>query len=160
MSLGTPRVGALVLVLLGLAAGTRTAEASAVGVTRGGAVTWSDAGPDLPEGTQVAVLAGDPSKAGPFTIRIKFPARTKVMPHTHPATEHVTVVQGRMGIGDGATFDESKLQWLTRGDVFWVEKDAPHYGMTKSVTVIEIHATGPWGLTYVDGAGAGGAKSD
>ena len=160
MSLSSSRVAVLVLVLLVLAAGAPAAEDSAVGVTRGDAVTWSDAGPDLPEGTQVAVLVGDPSKEGPFTIRIKFPPRTKVMPHTHPATEHVTVVQGRMGIGEGETFDESKLQWLARGDVFWVEKDAPHYGMTKSGTVIEIHASGPWGLTYVDAAGAGAPKGD
>ena len=160
MGFGTPRIGALVLVLLGLSAGPRAAEASAVGVTRGNSLTWSDAGPDLPKGTQVAVLAGDPSKAGPFTIRIKFAPRTKVMPHTHPATEQVTVVQGHMGIGDGSTFDESKLQWLTRGDVFWVEKDAPHYGMTRSATIIEIHATGPWALTYVDAAGVGGSKGD
>src|SRR5512138_3796528 len=34
---------------------------------------WGAAPPMLPAGAQIAVLSGDPSKAVPFTIRLKFP---------------------------------------------------------------------------------------
>jgi quercetin dioxygenase-like cupin family protein len=150
MNLSSSRVAVLGLALITLAAGSRSVHASPVGVARSADLSWTDAGPDLPGGTQMAVLVGDPSKAEAFTVRIKFPAGTRVMPHVHPATEHVTVVKGRLGIGSGETWDDAKLEWLTRGDAFWVEKGAPHFGSAKSEVIIEIHATGPWGLTYVE----------
>ena len=39
---------------------------------------WGDAPPALEKGAQVAVLSGDPGKAGPFVIRLKAPAGFKV----------------------------------------------------------------------------------
>ena len=41
-------------------------------------VKWGEAPPVLPKGAQLAVLQGDPSKAGPFVIRIKVPGHYKV----------------------------------------------------------------------------------
>jgi hypothetical protein len=35
---------------------------------------WGPAPPMLPPGAQIAVLAGDPSKPAPYTVRLKFPA--------------------------------------------------------------------------------------
>src|SRR5688500_1154572 len=43
-------------------------------------LTWVDAPPSLPKGAKVAVLEGDPAKAGPFTIRLQLPAKYKVAP--------------------------------------------------------------------------------
>jgi hypothetical protein len=41
-------------------------------------IKWGPAPPALPPGAEMAVLRGDPSKAGaPFTIRIKVPDATK-----------------------------------------------------------------------------------
>ena len=37
------------------------------------AVKWGPAPPVLPAGAQAAVLLGDPSKDGPFTIRLSAP---------------------------------------------------------------------------------------
>ena len=34
---------------------------------------WGPAPPNLPPGAQVAVLSGDPSKEGPFALRLKTP---------------------------------------------------------------------------------------
>ena len=148
----------LAAVLVSSVSGASAADA--VGVVRTTDIEWTSAGQDLPTGTQKAVLAGDPSKAEAFTLRLKFPPGSKVMPHVHPGTEHVTVLQGRLGIGSGSTFDEAKLQWLHHGDTFWVEKDAPHFGMATSEVIIEIHATGPWGLTYVNAGGAAAAPGN
>src|SRR6266550_8833855 len=74
---------------------------------------WGDGPPALPAGAKIAVLTGDPGKAGPFTIRLKFPAGYKVPPHTHPTVENVTVVSGTIGLGSGAKFDEAAAHELT-----------------------------------------------
>jgi hypothetical protein len=44
-------------------------------------ITWGDPPPSLPPGSKMAVLAGDPSKPGPFVIRAQVPAGYKVPPH-------------------------------------------------------------------------------
>src|SRR5881398_2633648 len=48
----------------------------------------------LPKGSQVAVVKGDPAKAGDFTVRLKFPADFAVPPHSHPGDEVVRIVTG------------------------------------------------------------------
>ena len=56
---------------------------------------WMDGtGVGLPKGSQVAVVKGDPAKAGDFTVRLKFPADFTVPPHSHPGDEVVRVVTG------------------------------------------------------------------
>ena len=76
---------------------------------------WKDAPASLPPGAKVAVLEGDPSKAGTFVMRFKFPDGYRVLPHTHPKPERVTVLAGALHIGMGATFDASKCQEMRAG---------------------------------------------
>jgi hypothetical protein len=45
---------------------------------------WVDPPPALPKGPTMAVLAGDPGKPGPFTIRTKLPPGYRIPPHWHP----------------------------------------------------------------------------
>jgi hypothetical protein len=47
-------------------------------------VKWMQAPANMPKGAEVAVLAGDPSKEGPFTLRIKTPANYDIPAHNHP----------------------------------------------------------------------------
>src|ERR1700730_7213337 len=58
----------------------------------------------LPPGAQVTVLYGDPTKAGPFVVRFKFPAGYEIALHSHSADEMLTVVSGngRMAFGQNA----------------------------------------------------------
>ncbi|HEY6868841.1 MAG TPA: cupin domain-containing protein, partial [Novosphingobium sp.] len=56
---------------------------------------WVPAPPGLPAGAEIAVVKGDPGKAGMFTIHLKTPANYSVAPHWHPTDEHVTLVSGR-----------------------------------------------------------------
>src|SRR5947209_5322234 len=57
-----------------------------------GAAKWGPAPPMLPPGAQIAVLAGDPTKAAPYTVRLKFPANYDIPAHSHPTDENVAVV--------------------------------------------------------------------
>ncbi|QLH41447.1 MAG: cupin domain-containing protein [Coxiellaceae bacterium] len=59
-------------------------------------------------GVKRAILYGDPNKAGPFTIRLKFPANYQVLAHTHPGLEQDTVISGSLYLGVGKHFDEKK----------------------------------------------------
>ena len=59
-------------------------------------VKWSPAPPSVPKGAEVAVLYGDPSKEGPFAMRLKMPKGYAIAPHTHPKPEIVTVILGHV----------------------------------------------------------------
>ena len=48
------------------------------------------------------------SKPGPYTIRLKFPAGFKVVPHTHPDSREVTVLSGTRYTGYGETPEATK----------------------------------------------------
>src|SRR5438093_1299182 len=71
---------------------------------------WQPGPPSLPPGAKVALLEGDPSKPGPFVFRVKFADGTRVMPHTHPRPERVTVISGTLYIGMGEKFDAAKCR--------------------------------------------------
>src|SRR6185503_13389497 len=79
-------------------------------------VKWGPGPPSLPPGAQLAVVEGDPSKAGgTYTLRAKLPDGYKVPPHWHPVTENVTVLEGAFYIGMGEKFDEAAGRELKAG---------------------------------------------
>jgi quercetin dioxygenase-like cupin family protein len=101
-------------------------------------------------GTKAAVLEGDPATSGPFTMRVLFPADTKVPPHFHPAVEHVTVISGTFEVGLGEKFDAEKLTSLPAGSFAVMQARTPHFAHFKDETVVQLHGIGPWGITYVN----------
>ena len=76
---------------------------------------WGDVPPGLPPGAKMAVLAGDPTKKGLFTVRLQAPAGYKVPPHTHPTAENITVISGAFNVGMGDKFDEAAGKSLEAG---------------------------------------------
>jgi quercetin dioxygenase-like cupin family protein len=113
-------------------------------------IKWSR-GPDvLPPGAEVAVLYGDPSKDGLFSMRLKMPNGYRIPPHTHPKPEVVTVLSGTARLGMGDVADQAKAQVLPAGSFFVMSPGMQHYFSTDEDTVVQINTTGPWGLTYVN----------
>jgi quercetin dioxygenase-like cupin family protein len=104
----------------------------------------------LPKGAELAVLSGDPSKAGPFTIRARFPAGYKVPPHWHPTDEHVTVLSGTVSFGMGDTFDTKTMKELSAGGFAAMPATMRHYVWSREGATIQVHGTGPFAVTYVD----------
>ena len=113
-------------------------------------VKWVSAPPSIPPGAQAAVLYGDPGKEGLFVLRLKLPKGYRLAPHTHPKPEIVTVVSGTFRFGMGETADRSKAQPLGAGSFFAMPPGMAHFAFTDVETVIQLNATGPWSLTYVD----------
>ena len=109
--------------------------------------------PAFPPQARLAILVGDPSKPGPYVIRVKLPADTKMMPHKHPEDRIYTVISGVFYIGLGDVFDESKLTAFAPGSVVVLPGDQPHFHWAKSGEYItQVSAIGPLGLSYVDSA--------
>jgi quercetin dioxygenase-like cupin family protein len=114
-------------------------------------LTWS-APAALAKGAEMAVVNGDPSKEGPYVVRLKVPAGFKIMPHTHPNTENVTVISGQFNIGTGDKFDETKVEAVKAGGYALVPKGMPHYVMINEDTLIQFHGTGPTAIDYLNPA--------
>ncbi|HXE90209.1 MAG TPA: cupin domain-containing protein [Terriglobales bacterium] len=115
-----------------------------------GAVQWGAAPDILPPGSQLAVLEGDPTQPGEFTMRLKMPDGYKIPPHWHPRMEHVTVVSGLFKVGMGDKFDEAAMAPMAPGAFGWIKPHTHHFAMAKGETVIQLHGNGPWELVYVN----------
>ena len=111
---------------------------------------WGPAPPAFTAGAEMAVVDGDPSKAGPFVIRARFPAGYKVMPHWHPTDESLTVISGSLAAGMGDKWDDAAMKTFTAGAFARMPRKAAHYVHAKEDTVIQVHGTGPFTLTYVN----------
>jgi quercetin dioxygenase-like cupin family protein len=114
---------------------------------------WIAAPPTLPAGVKVAVIEGDPSQAGVFTMRLSFPTGTRVESHFHPGVEHGTVLSGAVSIGIGEIFATEKLKRMPAGSFMVIPAGTPHFGVVEENTIIQVHGIGPWQTTYVNQAG-------
>ena len=112
---------------------------------------WA-AAPALPEGAQIAVLSGDPSKDGLYVVRVMMPAGYKVPAHNHPTTEMLTVISGDFHLGMGDKLDEEKGTLLTAGGYAEAPAKMSHFAWATSPTVVQIHGQGPFAITYVNPA--------
>ena len=111
---------------------------------------WADGPPSLPPGCKGAVLEGDPSKKGPFVIRVKMPAGYRVRPHTHPQDERVTVLAGTVYFGTGEKFDETVAKARPAGSYARMPAGVAHFGFTKEEAVIQVQGVVPWAINYVN----------
>lgn len=127
-------------------------------------IEWSDGPASLPRGAQVAVLQGDPTEAGPFVMRLRFPAGYSISPHFHPAAENITVISGTFNMGKGEEVvagpgarpgertDADEIYRLSRGSFAMIPPQDRHYAWTDEPTEIQLHGQGPWQVTYVNPA--------
>ena len=105
----------------------------------------------FPSGARLAVVVGEPSQQGPYTIRVKVPGGVKLMPHKHPEDRLYTVISGIFYIGLGDEFDAAKLQAYPPGAVIILPGDTSHFHWAKSGEYItQVTAIGPLGLEYIN----------
>lgn len=126
-----------------------TAPAAMPPVSSASAVTWSPGPPFLPAGARMAVLDGNPAGSGGFTVRLSFPNGYRVPPHWHPADEHVTVISGTLMLGMGDEIDRASATRIGTGGFVTAPAKAHHYALAAGPTVVQIHGTGPFEITYV-----------
>jgi quercetin dioxygenase-like cupin family protein len=114
---------------------------------------WGEAPPGLPAGGKMAVLNGDPGQAGPFTVRLKAPAGYKIMPHTHPTAERVTVISGNFRIGMAEKFEEANMQEMGPGSYIVLPAGMAHFvKVGAKESVVQIDSEGPFQINYLNPA--------
>ena len=113
---------------------------------------WGEAPPGLPAGGKMAVLNGDPTQSGPFTVRLKAPAGYKVMPHTHPTDERLTIISGTLRIGMGEKFDETTMQEMAPDSYIVLPSGMAHFAKGAKETIVQIDSEGPFQINYVNPA--------
>lgn len=115
-------------------------------------VKWMDAPPFLPAGAKMAVLEGDPSKPGQFTIRLQMPAGYKIPAHTHPTAEKITVISGNFNLGMGDKLDEAAGKAMPAGSFAIMPAGMKHFAWATDETVVQVHGAGPFQIKYVNSA--------
>jgi quercetin dioxygenase-like cupin family protein len=142
------------VAFIGAAGAQETAKPQGLPVKQFGAalpenMSWQ-AFPAFPPEARLSVVAGDPSKPGPYVVRVKLPAGVKLMPHTHPEDRIYTVISGVFYIGLGTTFDPDKLQAYPPGAVVILPANTPHFHWAKSGDYMtQVAGNGPLGIQYV-----------
>jgi quercetin dioxygenase-like cupin family protein len=142
-------VSALAAPAVLLAQTPKRASAPHVVVAVPDSITWNPAPPVFPAGAKIAVLEGNPTKPGAFTIRLSFPDGYTLAPHYHPRPEHVTVLHGRLLVGMGTQLDPTKFNELPEGSFGIIPARMRHFARAKGDVIIQLHGTGPWQLIYV-----------
>ncbi len=106
--------------------------------------------PSFPPSVRLAVVVGQPSEPGPYTIRVKAPHGVRLMPHRHPEDRVYTVISGVFYIGLGDEFDANKLEAYPPGAVVVLPGNTSHFHWAKSGEyVTQVTAIGPLGLEYL-----------
>jgi quercetin dioxygenase-like cupin family protein len=146
------RIVLLTTFLLGSAASVSAIAADDHIAVAADQLKWGPAPPAFPKGAQFSVLAGDPTKEGLYVFRLKAPAGYKVPPHMHPNDENATVISGTFNIGTGSTLDEKNGKALKAGGFLHMPKGMQHFAWFTEETIIQVHGTGPQGITYVNPA--------
>jgi hypothetical protein len=147
----------IISVAAALAFATEESKTSAISTTehrvmKPADLKWGEAPPGLPAGGKMAVLNGDPTQAGPFTVRLKAPTGYKVLPHTHPTDERVTVISGSFRIGMGEKFDGATMQEMGPGSYIVLPSGMAHFAKSAKDGIVQIDSEGPFQINYVNPA--------
>ena len=103
------------------------------------------------DGRQRAQLFGDSSQDGPWVDRVKIPAGRRVLAHTHPHDELVTVIEGTWYLGEGERFDPAKLKGYPAGSFIVIPAGVAHFVAAKEGGVIvQLSGTGKFGTDYLE----------
>ena len=107
--------------------------------------------PYYKDGRQRAKLYGDSNGDGPWIDRVKIPAGGRVLAHTHPHDELVTIIEGTWYLGEGTRFDSSKLKGYPAGSFIVIPAGVPHFAAAKEgPVVVQLNGTGKFETDYLE----------
>jgi len=115
--------------------------------------------PGIPGISRMRVY-GDPSKAGPYVIRVRFAPGTMSMPHFHGEDRMVTVLKGTWWTGKGPEFVPATTEAIRAGGYMMHPAGEAHYDGAKDEEVIlQIAGVGPSSTNFIDPDGAKTGRS-
>jgi hypothetical protein len=102
-------------------------------------------------GQWVEKVSGDFTKPGEtFVFRIHQDAGYITLPHTHPIDENITVVKGTWALGMGRRYNPAVLETMDLGTFGVAPKNMPHFALSKTETILQIHGIGPFSAQVVE----------
>ena len=148
------RTPAVVVVVIALTAGARADAPPAKAPIRidAASIAWKPAPPTMPAGTQIAVLEGDPSAPGIFTMRLRLSKGFALPPHTHPQDERVTVLEGSVVVALGDAPEKAKGRRFGAGAFYVTPASLPHAVWSDDGATLQLTGTGPWQVHAVAAA--------
>jgi len=96
-------------------------------------------------GARIATIAGDPSRAGLYVQRVRFPPHVMTRPHWHATDRYVTVIQGTWFAGTGPNFDPRHAVALKAGSYMFHPARALHWDGSNSdeEVIVQVFGMGP-----------------
>ena len=144
----TIRLAGTAAALLAMHAGL--AQAQKTEAAKPAKLIWGPAPPSLPAGAKVAVVSGDPTKAGPFTVDLAMPNGYRIPAHFHPTEEKVTVKSGTFLYGMGDKLDRKAMKPMKKGESGAIPANMHHFAQAQGKTTVEVSSTGPFVVNYVN----------
>jgi quercetin dioxygenase-like cupin family protein len=138
-----------VIAVVGVAFGQEKSAAAGHGIVRSADLKWTP----IIKGCDMAAIGGDPSAEGtPFTVRLRCASGTVIPAHWHPTDENVTVLEGTFQVGMGDKYDATKLDTMSPGNFVSMPKEMRHFALSKTATIVQINAIGPFKVNWVNPA--------
>jgi quercetin dioxygenase-like cupin family protein len=100
---------------------------------------------------QTTVILGDPTKPGPYTIRLSVPANTRIQAHTHRDNRTAVVVAGTWYFGYGTVTSAVAEKALPAGSFYTEPAGVAHFAETKAEPV-QVYITGEGPTDTLDAA--------
>jgi quercetin dioxygenase-like cupin family protein len=144
-----PMLAALAIVLT-VSVATAAEHGDDAGLFQPDKLKWQEGPKSIPAGAKLAMLEGDPTKEGPFVMRLRLPDGYKIPAHTHPKVERVTVIAGTFNIVMGDDLDPKKASKMPAGSFGYWAAGMKHLVWAEGETVLQLHGVGPWSINYVD----------
>lgn len=100
---------------------------------------------------ETALLFGDPSKPGPYVMRIKWAPGKMSRPHMHNTDRFFVVISGTWWVGTGTRFDPDSTVPARAGSFVIHHANQAHFdGAKDEETIIQVWGTGPMTTTAVE----------
>ena len=101
--------------------------------------------------SEQAVLFGDPSKPGPYVIRIRWLPGNMSRPHFHSTDRFFVVLEGTWWLGTGTTFDPDSTVPVKPGTYVYHKAGGIHYdGAKDEPALIQVWGMGPMTTTQAE----------
>jgi hypothetical protein len=95
-------------------------------------------------GSESAVLVGDPSKPGIYVVLQKWLPHNNSRPHSHPNDRYITVISGTWWVNTGANYDPAGFKPVPAGSfVVHTAKEIHYDGARDEECVLQIVGMGP-----------------
>lgn len=116
-------------------------------------IQWKPTPPNLPPGSEIAVLEGNPQSPDLFTVRFRISEDFVMPPHSHPKDERVTVLKGKVSVAFGIDGTRENAKQFGPGDYYVNARGAIHTVWADTASIIQITGIGPWEAKFVEDQG-------